>query len=60
LIDRLEELGAEVVYHDPFVPEIMPTRLHPRLSGRRSRDLVANLLKQVDAVLIATDHWSAP
>jgi UDP-N-acetyl-D-glucosamine dehydrogenase len=56
LIDRLEELGAEVVYHDPFVPEIMPTRLHPRLSGRRSRDLVANLLKQVDAVLIATDH----
>ena len=56
LIDRLEELGAAVVYHDPFVPEIIATRQHPRLAGRRSQHLAANLLQGVDAVLIATDH----
>jgi UDP-N-acetyl-D-glucosamine dehydrogenase len=56
LLELLEERGARVEYHDPFVPEIPPTRKFPELKGRRSAALSADLLAAVDAVLIATDH----
>ena len=56
LIEKLEELGAEVDYCDPFIPEIKPTRDHPDLAGRQSVELTADYLKSLDAVLLATDH----
>ena len=56
LIEKLEVLGARVDYCDPFIPEIKPTRAHPGLSGRRSVELTADYLKNLDAVLLATDH----
>ncbi|MGL5113907.1 MAG: nucleotide sugar dehydrogenase, partial [Beijerinckiaceae bacterium] len=56
LMDLLEERGATVGYHDPFVPVIRPTREHPHLAGRVSEQLTAETVDAYDAVLIATDH----
>ena len=36
LMDLLKERGAEVAYHDPYVPVIRPTREHPHWAGTRS------------------------
>jgi UDP-N-acetyl-D-glucosamine dehydrogenase len=56
LIELLEARGAEVSFHDPFIPVIPPTREHAALTGRRSLPLSADTLRDQDVVLIATDH----
>src|SRR5581483_10587928 len=56
IIELLEGRGSRVDYHDPHVPSIPVTREHSGLSGRKSVDLTDELIKQYDAVLIATDH----
>jgi UDP-N-acetyl-D-glucosamine dehydrogenase len=58
IIEMLDERGACVDYHDPFVPEIPLTREHPRLASRRSVPLEPTMLAGYDAVLIVTDHDS--
>ncbi|NPU84670.1 MAG: nucleotide sugar dehydrogenase [Syntrophaceae bacterium] len=52
LMEKLEELGAEVSYNDPHIPEIRMTREHPHLAGRKSME-ISNLF---DLLLIATAH----
>jgi UDP-N-acetyl-D-glucosamine dehydrogenase len=56
LIELLEERGAAVEYHDPYVPEIPPTREHAALAGRQSVGWTAEVIEACDAVLICTDH----
>jgi len=56
VIELLERRGASVSYHDPFVPEILPTRQHGALKGRRSVPLDAETVAGFDAVVIVTDH----
>jgi UDP-N-acetyl-D-glucosamine dehydrogenase len=56
LMELLEARGASVGYHDPWIPEIRPTRDHPRLTGRRSLDPTAATVADQDAVLVVTDH----
>ena len=56
LIELIEARGAQVDYHDPFIPVIPPTREHADLAGRTSVALDAKTLAGYDAVLIATDH----
>ncbi|MFL5258385.1 MAG: nucleotide sugar dehydrogenase [Hyphomicrobiales bacterium] len=58
LIELLEARGARVEYHDPHVPEILETREHRALKGRRSVALEAALIADNNAVLVATDHDS--
>ncbi len=58
LIEILEERGAIVEFHDPFIPVIPETREHAALAGRKSVPLTAEELKKYDAVLISTDHDS--
>ena len=41
LTERLRERGALVDYHDPFIPEIKPTREHAELAGMMSVPLTA-------------------
>jgi UDP-N-acetyl-D-glucosamine dehydrogenase len=52
IMRKLESLGATVLYNDPFVPVIRPTREHPEFSGRHS----APLTTPADAVVIVTAH----
>lgn len=50
----LEERGAEVVYHDPLIPEVRPQASFPRVL--HSVPLDAARLRWADAVVITTDH----
>jgi UDP-N-acetyl-D-glucosamine dehydrogenase len=54
LIEKLEDLGAKVDFHDPFVPEIGASRHHPRLRSRKSADI--GEAGSYSAVIIVTDH----
>jgi UDP-N-acetyl-D-glucosamine dehydrogenase len=54
LIERLESLGADVHYNDPFVPVIPVTREHAALAGRASQPLGSGY----DCILVATAHSS--
>ena len=52
LIEKLEALGANVSYNDPYIPKIPQTREHPHLAGRSSTDIRDSF----DLILIATNH----
>ena len=52
LIEKLEAKGAEVLFHDPFVPVIRPSREHSKLAGRKSSPIDT----PCDLVLIAAAH----
>ncbi len=56
ILSQLRESGAQVDYHDPFVPEIGPTREYPELADMRSIDWSPDLIGSYDAALICTDH----
>lgn len=56
LMDELADLGAEVSYHDPHIPEIIPTREHARWTGARSVEWAPEAIAAFDCVLIATNH----
>jgi UDP-N-acetyl-D-glucosamine dehydrogenase len=53
IIRLLEEKGAEVDYHDPYVPEIREDG-HSR--AHKGLELTEQLLQGVDCVVITTDH----
>ncbi len=48
--EQLDERGADLTYHDPYVPSI------PRLDDAESVPLEAELLEEQDLVIITTDH----
>ncbi len=56
ILDLLLQLGAEVSYHDPHIPELPRMREWPHLPRLRSLPLTAETLGAHDAVLIVTDH----
>lgn len=52
IIEKLQKLGGEVVYHDPYVPQL-------RLDGgekMRSVELNEAAVAEADCVVIVTDH----
>jgi len=56
LMDLLEQRGAKVAYHDPYVPVIKPTREHSQFAGRRSVAWNREAIQSFNVVLIATNH----
>jgi UDP-N-acetyl-D-glucosamine dehydrogenase len=58
LMEMLKHRGAEVAYHDPYVPVIKPTREHSQWAGTRSVDWDQATIQAFDLVLIATNHAS--
>ncbi len=56
LMDLLKHRGANVSYHDPFVPVIRPTREHPHWAGTTSVAWNRETVQGFDAVLLATNH----
>jgi len=56
LMKLLTERGAEVEYHDPYVPVIKPTREHPQFAGKKSVGWNQTIIESFDLVLIATNH----
>ncbi|GFE52489.1 UDP-N-acetyl-D-glucosamine 6-dehydrogenase [Roseobacter cerasinus] len=53
ILEILKEMGADVAYHDPLIPEIPPTRKHATLQGMAS---VAPGEAHWDAAVVVTDH----
>jgi len=56
IIEILQGFGANVSYHDPYLPEIPMTREHAALAGMRSIDFDAATIGAFDAAMITTDH----
>ena len=56
LMNLLSKRGAEVSYHDPYVPVIKPSREHSHWAGTRSVNWDSATVGRFDAVLIATRH----
>lgn len=56
LMKLLTERGAEVQYHDPYVPVIKPTREHPQFAGKKSVRWNKAIIESFDLALIATNH----
>ena len=54
IIDLLEDLGAEVSYHDPLVPAFPHMRRHQR--DLRSVPATPERLRAEDCVVIVTNH----
>ena len=58
LMRLLAERGAEVAYHDPYVPVIKATREHSQFVGQKSVEWNRAAIGKFDVVLIATNHSS--
>lgn len=58
LMSLLAKRGAEVEYHDPYVPIIKPTREHSEFVGKKSVNWSRSDITKFDLVLIATNHAS--
>ncbi len=56
LMNLLSERGAEIDYHDPYVPAIKPTREHSHWAGKESVAWNKKSVQSFDLVLIATNH----
>ncbi len=56
LIELIEARGGATDYHDPFVSTLPRTRDYIELCGRHSVELTEDVVRNFDAVLIATDH----
>lgn len=56
IMELLRQKGAEVFYHDPFVPKIPRLRRHH--IQMNSSELSESLLKEMDGVMIVADHSS--
>ena len=56
ILSQLFELGAEVSYHDPFIPEAPSMRSWRHLEGLTSKPLTKEVIGSQDAVILVTDH----
>jgi UDP-N-acetyl-D-glucosamine dehydrogenase len=52
LMEKLETMGADVSYNDPYVPVIKQIRKYSQFAGKRSVEINGNY----DLILIATPH----
>ncbi len=56
IMEIVRTAGGQIAFHDPYIPEILPTREHADLQGMKSVPLDKNTVSKFDAVLITTDH----
>jgi UDP-N-acetyl-D-glucosamine dehydrogenase len=56
IMEIIQERGGHVSFHDPYIPEILPTREHAALQGMKSVAFDEAHVSMFDAALITTDH----
>lgn len=56
ILELLKHRKADVMFHDPYVDAVPPTREHADFTGMASTPLDEKTLSGVDAVMIVTDH----
>ena len=55
IISLLQDKGADVSYHDPYIPVIKGMRNYPELV-MQSVDLNDKIMEMIDCVMLITDH----
>jgi UDP-N-acetyl-D-glucosamine dehydrogenase len=55
-MELIQKAGGRIAFHDPYIPEILPTREHQSLQGMKSIAFDEATVSKFDAVLITTDH----
>ena len=55
IMELLEPLGAEISYHDPYIPKLPQMRSF-EVAPRESVELTEATLREADAVVIVTNH----
>lgn len=55
-MDLLKEFGAKISFYDTYIPEIKPTREHPKWTGKKSIIWVEKEVSDHDAVIIAINQ----
>lgn len=56
IMDKLQTLGAEIEFYDPWIPIIPSSREHMNWKGKVSVEWKESIIKDFDAVVIVTDH----
>ncbi len=56
LMDYFNEMGAEVAYYDPYVPEIKGSREYPHWAGKKSVTWDKSTIEKFDVIVISTNH----
>lgn len=56
IIPKLVKMGAQVDYHDPYVPSVPPTRSWPGHPDLESQELTPEFVASRDAIVLITDH----
>lgn len=56
VMEMLQERGAEVLFYDPHLPKIMPTRGFSQFSGMEAVEDVVAAAKESDICFLLTDH----
>ena len=56
IMEIIQKEGGRIAFHDPYIPEILPTREHAELQGMKSVKFDEPTIAKYDAVLITTDH----
>jgi UDP-N-acetyl-D-glucosamine dehydrogenase len=56
IMEIIQSRGGRVSFHDPYIPEILPTREHQALQGMKSVPFDEATVSKFDAALITTDH----
>lgn len=56
IMDKLQDLGAEIQYYDSWIPTIPKTREHMNWFGIKSIEWKRNAIEKFDAIIIVTDH----
>jgi UDP-N-acetyl-D-glucosamine dehydrogenase len=56
LMDEYKRRGAQVDYHDTFIPVVTPTREHGHWTGTKSVPFDQPTVASYDAVVVATAH----
>jgi UDP-N-acetyl-D-glucosamine dehydrogenase len=56
IMEIIQKEGGRIAFHDPYIPEILPTREHAELQGMKSVKFDEPTISKYDAVLITTDH----
>jgi UDP-N-acetyl-D-glucosamine dehydrogenase len=56
LLDKLQSMGANVAYYDPYIPIVTSTREHANWTGTRSISWTEDEIRSFDCIVISTAH----
>jgi UDP-N-acetyl-D-glucosamine dehydrogenase len=56
IMEKILNLGGEIDYYDPYIPQCPSTRKHKNFARMKSIELTKENLKKYSAAIVVTDH----